>query len=594
MKSRTSFCNMTVLRKDLTRFAPVWGCYCVFLLLMLAGLIGLGNDYIRALNAANYVTYMATVNLIYAFLVVQMLFGDLYNSRMCNALHALPLKRECWFGSHLIAALAFSLVPNLLAALIAMPVMGQGWMILLYWFGASAMQYIFFLGTALVSAMIVGNRFAMMAVYVLINFLSVLFYWFAATIYEPMLYGVQFSNNGFILLSPCSQMTRFHYLVDVKSLAVSTAQIPYLLDGEPTTIISDKMAGVYAEFVTNDGAFAVSLGSGWGYIALCAVIGVALVFLALWLYRRRKLETAGDFIAIPALEPVFLVLFTLGVGAFFQLFAELFGLGVQMIFLAAGLVVGYYGGRMLLMRTTRVFQPKALAGIAAIGILMGGSIGLMKIDAFGIVRNIPETAKIESVLMSEGYYVAFNSPRYTFTEAEDIEAIRSLHQDVLDDRPLDTDGYGVSVHLLYTLSDGRTVERYYPDLRTDSAAGQKLKDYYGTMEFVMEIREDQIPEIAENITYFWFGRDALNANELKHYDMEALLRAIAADCKAGNMIQNRGYHLGQQEAGWLELEYRDSNSEGHYISVYVYDSCENTISWLENYNFPLDYYPVGG
>ena len=35
MKSRTSFFNFTVLRKDITRYAPVWGLYAIGLLLFL-------------------------------------------------------------------------------------------------------------------------------------------------------------------------------------------------------------------------------------------------------------------------------------------------------------------------------------------------------------------------------------------------------------------------------------------------------------------------------------------------------------------------------------------------------------------------------
>ena len=33
MKLRTSFFNGTVLRKDITRFAPVWGLYSIFTLM---------------------------------------------------------------------------------------------------------------------------------------------------------------------------------------------------------------------------------------------------------------------------------------------------------------------------------------------------------------------------------------------------------------------------------------------------------------------------------------------------------------------------------------------------------------------------------
>ena len=580
MKFRTSFCNGPVLRKDLTRFAPLWGCYTIVLLLMLTVLIGLRTEYIRCLNAADYVISMSVVNLIYAFLAAQMLFGDLFNNRMCNALHALPLKRECWFGTHVTAALLFSLVPNVALALIAMPFLGQGWMIAVYWLAAGTMQYIFFLGTALVSVMLVGNRFAMAAVYVLINFLSILFYWFAATIYEPLLYGVRFTNDIFVRLSPAVQMIRFHLLVDVELLH--------------NTVVPDKDSVAYVVYATNDGPFTIGPGPGWGYLAICAGIGIALAFLALHLYRRRRLETAGDFIAIRGLEPIFLVLFTLAVGAFFQLFTELFGLGTQMLFLAAGMVVGYFGGLMLLKRTTRVFRLKTLAGIAAIGILMAGSIGLMKLDAFGIVRKIPEVAKVDSVVLSDSYYIAFNSPGYTLTEPDEIEAIRELHQQVLDGRHASEGEHDTALHLVYTLTDGTTIERYYSDIPVDSAAGRKLKELYSAPEFVLGLTEDRFAAVAKNITYCWIGETALDIQEQTGYDWEGLLHAIAADCATGNMVQDTSYHAGEYHLAWLELSYELPNREADYLSVSVYECCENTIRWLEENGFHLSYNSVLG
>ena len=580
MKFRTSFCNGPVLRKDLTRFAPLWGCYSIFLLLMLTVLIGLRTEYIRCLNAADYVIAMGIVNLIYAFLVVQMLFGDLFNSRMCNALHALPLKRECWFTTHVTAALLFSLAPNLVMALIAMPFLGQGWMNAVYWLAAATMQYLFFLGTALVSVMLVGNRFAMAAVYVLINFLSILFYWFAATIYEPMLYGVRFTNDIFIRLNPSTQMIRFHNLVDVDLLH--------------NTVVPDKGSVAHVVYATNDGPFTIGPGPGWGYLAICAGVGIALAFLALHLYRRRKLEAAGDFLAIRTLEPIFLVLFTLGVGAFFQLFTELFGLGTQMVFLGAGMVVGYFGGLMLLKRTTRVFRLKTLAGIAAIGILMAGSIGLMKIDAFGIVRKIPEVSKVDSVVLSDNYYIAFNSAVYTLTEPGEIEAIMELHQQVLDGRHASEGEHCTDLHLVYTLTDGTTVERYYPDIPVDSAVGRKLKDLYSAPEFVLGLTEDQFEKVAKNITYCWIGENALDHNKLGDYDWEGLLYAIAADCEAGNMVQDTSYHAGEYHLAWLELSYELPNLDTDYLSVSVYECCENTIRWLEENGFHMSYNSVMG
>ena len=128
MKLRTSSCK-TAFAKDLTRFAPVWGLYLVGILLaLLPGLVGdepatVGDTLGRSLGG------FAVLNLAYAALCAQLLFGDLFRSRLCNALHALPLKRSHWFFCHVGAGFVFSLVPNTLCALVIMPLLGQYWFV---------------------------------------------------------------------------------------------------------------------------------------------------------------------------------------------------------------------------------------------------------------------------------------------------------------------------------------------------------------------------------------------------------------------------------------------------------------------------------
>lgn len=581
MKSRTSFCNGTVFKKNLTRFAPVWVVYTIFLLLYMTTTLSLGSEYRVALNAADVIPYMAVVNLLYAFAVAVMLFGDLFNARMCNAIHAMPLTRECWFWTNLLSALVFSLVPNLAVVIISAPLMGQGWSIPLYWFAASFLQYVFFLGTAVFSVMLVGNRFAMLAVYVLVNFLSILAYWFANTLYEPLMYGVLFSDNIYIRLSPCVQMSSFHQMVGTGVYSWEAADA------------ANGPKVVFETMSSTGERFEILLGAGWGYHAICFGLGIALIFIALQLYRRRRLETAGDFIAIKAVEPVFLVLFTLGVGAFFQLFAEMFGTGMQMLFLAVGLVVGYYAGRMLMKRTTRVFQPKALIGIAAIGLAMVISFGLVKVDAFGIVRHVPELDKIASVTVNGNRYVAFNSRVFELTEKEDIEDIRSIHLDIIDNREHDP-ALSTGFHVIYTLTDGTTLERYYDDVLVDSYAGERLKEYYSTPEFVMGLEKSEYDDFAENVNYFWYENTNLDEREVKDYDMLALIEAIAADCEAGVMIQDYSFQDGIYRAGYLEFQVEYPDGRYNYMSLNVYETCTNTLRWLEENGFEVEFGSIIG
>ena len=208
MKSRTSSFNTTVFKKNITRFAPLWGAYLIFMLLVMIGISGERFAYYRLQNVRECVTAFAWINLFYGAAVAQMLFGDLYNSRMCNALHALPLKRECWFGTHVVSSIAFSLLPNLLIALIALPVMRleAGWTAVFWWLLASELQFLFFFGIAVLCIMLSGNRLGQIAYYGMINFAGLLTYWMVSAVYQPFLHGVQFPEEPFIQLCPLAQL----------------------------------------------------------------------------------------------------------------------------------------------------------------------------------------------------------------------------------------------------------------------------------------------------------------------------------------------------------------------------------------------------
>ena len=148
MKSRTWFFNWAVLKKDITRFAPVWGCYTLFLLVFF--LTGIRNDQKELLAAtlADTMRDMSIVNLIYGGLCASMLLGDLFQSRMCNALHTMPMRREGWFYTHICAGLLFCLVPNVLAAVFQTVLLGKYFYVAPLWLAATVGQFLFFFGVA--------------------------------------------------------------------------------------------------------------------------------------------------------------------------------------------------------------------------------------------------------------------------------------------------------------------------------------------------------------------------------------------------------------------------------------------------------------
>ena len=126
MRSKISCFNTTVFRKNLLRFAPVWGVYTLSLvvgILILYSNGGTAKYFHFAYHMTQLVEVMAVVNLLYAPIVAQLLFGDLYSSRMCNMLHAFPLRREHWFFTNVLSGIAFSVIPTGVMAVISLPLL---------------------------------------------------------------------------------------------------------------------------------------------------------------------------------------------------------------------------------------------------------------------------------------------------------------------------------------------------------------------------------------------------------------------------------------------------------------------------------------
>lgn len=571
MKSKTSFFNPTVFKKDVTRFAPCWALYSLFLavyLLMLSD----NPVYSRAIGIADAVGGTSILMMLYALVTVQLLFGDLYNARMCNALHAMPLRRECWFVTHAAAGLSFALVPNLVLSLVALPLLGEGWSVALWWLLGSTLEYLFFFGLAVLCALCAGNRFSMALVYGICNFLSMLAYWFCSTLFEPLLYGIRITMDPFQAWCPVGQMACFYDLVEVQDGSYNDPVLGYIYD--PYRIES------------------VTIGEGWGYLAICAVIGVVLLGLALLLYRKRKLECAGDFMAVRALEPVFLVLYTLTAGCLFQVLCYLFvGRDNDYLFLAIGILVGFFTGLMLLNRTTRVFKPRAFLGLGLLGAALALSLLLASLDIFGITRIIPDQEDIVSIRFGETYSYNdyyFNN-QVTVTDEADFENILYIHRyalgEVSEYIEIENDTISfTNVGILYTLSDGSTLRRYYT-VPTTSSAGQILKDYYSDPSVVLSCAPAELADLddlADRIYCIYTGYDRSYSTE--GLDVRGLLDAILADCQAGNLVQIGSFH-DYDSCTWLSLDYTSLEKVDTCMDFTIYQSCENTLAWLIDNGF---------
>ena len=555
MKLRTSFFNPTVFRKDLIRFAPTWVLYAIGLFMMMAICMDAPSDYRRAQSIADTISLMAGFNLCYGLLNAQLLFGDLFNSRHVNALHAMPLRRECWYFTHVVSGIAFSFVPNLAMALAASLMMGTGWMVPFWWLLAVTLQYVCFFGLAVLSALCVGNRFAMVLVDGIINFMSLILYWFYDAIYEPLLYGVVVDANLFNRFCPVTRLVDMGYEMVVINGTLEISAIR-----------------------------TVEFGEGWGYLCICAAVGVAALVLSLMLYRRRKLESAGDFMAVRALEPVFLGLYTISMASYFWGIGDLFDIG-QYIFLALGVIIGFFTGLMLLKRTIRVFQPKVLLAFAVVCVVFAGSMVMTTVDPLGVIHRVPEADQVANVYISPSQYNYSNSEILRMEDPEDVEKALALHEAILageaDAGVLEDT---VNVCIGYTLRGGQTVRRYYTGIGVHSEAGKLIRDFYNRTEYILSGEPEDILAGLTNV-YFndYMGDHYAN---LPAKMGKGLMEAIIADCEAGNMNQEWAFRQTNEVIGWAEFEWVNEKGQSIYGSVEILEIAENTIAYLEETVYP--------
>jgi len=589
MKSRTLSCDKTVLKKDITRFMPLWALYTIFLLVLLVvcRTDGNGGDYyfVRSVNSAIEAT--GVVNLGYAFLCALLLFGDLHNTRLCNALHALPIPRESWFVTHVAAGMLFSLVPNLLFTLIVTPMLGAHFITGLIWLLVVSLEFVCFFGIAIFSVMCVGNRFASAVMYCVVNFLVLLVAAVIEFVYKPLLTGVTMNLDWANWGMPIAAVMNKEYLI---------------MDSQYIEGIGQKLYGVAA-------------GSELWIPLVYALVGISFAAGALVLYRRRKLETAGDFLAFSAMEKPFLVLFTICAGCLCHIFfVEMVGLRNDMyLFLVVGIVVGYFACQMLLKRTIKVFRLRAFVEMALISGVLLLSLLITWLDPLGITRWVPNLQEVKAVTVYNSYEVGRNYDwHFTLEEPWEIQQILDIHAGLIAENAngdqvnfvettpayetitmeekgnmvLETVEVGSYMNIVfeYALANGRTVTRYYR-VYSISQDGRTLQTFFTRPECVFfRANVWDIAKLPESVVQI---RVINNSSEvLVGEEAEQMVRAILADCEAGTMAQPWEYHEMESTQYWLDVEYRDHG--GYYQSIRIYESTVHSYAYLQSLGIPSE------
>lgn len=585
MQSKTSFFNGTVFKKNITRFSPIWllTSLGMLLLLMLTGVSDPVDPlkFYQVSNFSRFIQQAALFLFVYAMVCAQAVFGDLFNSRSCYALHALPLRREGMYLSNMLSGFLFALIPGLIFALASLFVttgscVEGGWMISFYMLAACFLMFLFFYGVAVVCSLLAGNRLGMLLLYLMVNGIVAVGGLLVEAVYLDLLNGVYLVSDRYLIYSPVfylcqnpmltfdfdgaasywSQMTQ----VDKGLLAQEQVRVTYTLNGEI-----------------------------WQYYGILALIGLALLAVGVVLYRRRSLESAGDILAFPKLRLLFLVPLSFCAGAFAQeVYASFANDGDNgfFMFLIVGLLLGWFSGQMMLERSLKVFRKGTILQAGAMVCVMALTLGITYLDPMKVQSWVPDPGAYASVTV-DGVKIENPQEQAKLMELHQLSLENALPRDY-NLLPGDLES-NFAYRLEYTKSNGTPVLRRYR-IRVNSQEGQLLKHFLSSPQAILG---DYKPEDFNQGQVTSMEEAKISQDQIK-----SLWAAIAADCAEENMARDMQFHNGTFQQverreyipypkdsyiGSLDLRLsgiKDDNRWNHYITIYA--DATHTVQWLQD------------
>ncbi len=600
MKSGTSFFNGPLFRKTVMRFWPLWFSYAFVLMLALpvklAGRLGRAADAADAARLAQYVPveFLSGIGLLAAPVIgcaaAMAVYSHIYSQKSAAAYGMLPVRREGIFTSVTLAGLLPPLAVNLLAALACLAVGASQFAAVLpsaiSMFGGMSLMVTAYFGIAAFCAQLTGSMIVLPVLFVAVNIAAAVFEGVVCSVVGEFVYGFTAKDLGMDLLSPFVGMrSRSQYRVLFEQLENGT----YEAVGYQYT--------------------------GWAYSGCCAAVGVLLLWPSCLLYKRRKLETAGDVVAIGILRPVFRYCAAIA-GALLLAFLltdlvmpDAASMGVTgalifALFMLLGGLIGWLAAEMLVQKSFRVLRMgRKWFGLAALWLLLTGLLMCGELDATGFERRVPEADEVKRVEV-----LASGENRMTLSEPENVGSVLALHRRIIDNKEAyESAAYAAShdhepedgsydpqvIRLEYELRDGRRLSRqYYINLSMDAQAVELLESAANSREGILSRKQPEIQPSEETVYYAAVNWTAAGGGqqilELSPAEAAELYNeCILPDMEDGSIglvwFDSDGEYLSEAYDCRINLELSRDTHEGcttDYFYAYATVRSERTNAWL--------------
>ena len=564
MTLRASCFNRTVICKNLTRLWPalvLFGAGMLYLWVLIPIKDVAGEAYNSYYYAYENIIYQAPIMTVAAALCCAgYAFEFLHKTKSGNYFHSLPLDRKGLYLSSLLSGILLFLLPMLFITAVGTVLLFSKD---LCKFGVLALhfecmayilcQFLVFYAIAVLSMILCGRKLHGLLTFLCLNFVVP-----AVCILLS------------ILVTPCM------YGLDEPVLGWGSVCAPFVV-----WTAEDGFVATYNDSFTATVAQQWELS--WTYTGICVFCAGLLLWLSYRIYCHRKVEYAGQGIAIPAFHGPLSYFLTLLTGVLLVIVIGLLFEGEYLVFTNEWILISmillcclpcFFLIEMLLKRTKKVFTLRNVGRFGCYAAFLLVFVFCFSIDLFGIVRKVPETEKVESV------QIYFAARDYSVEDAENIEAIRSLHQQFIDARDAleedETFDELFTPRITYTLKNGRTVERYYKmNLKSKNpevkALSENIRAYFSTTESNLRCIDETMKEAVDAELYipFLLRTDFSESYvDLTSKQRISLVEAMKSDAQSGDF--SLFLCMGDENAITLEIQKTSKdNGISSWTKIYI-------------------------
>ena len=452
MKSKTSFFNKAIYKKNMALYWPIWVCYLLYGIVKISGRMWSGlHQMTKVTNERRFIVMVDSLSMnvdiwvIAAVVTVtgMALFSYLFSAKSANMIHALPVTRKELFFTNVISGLSMMWIPQIITFLLSVMVSLANGIALVQYLGIwllTVMGISFFLFSMVVfCVMFTGQLFALPVYFFVLNYLSVGAVLGVQSVITFLGYGLGSGSVPIVriirILSPLNYLQNNVYF--------SKMSYYNQLGDEVITGVSYRGGTVVASYV---------------------IVAVATYLFAYFAYQKRQIESAGDLLTFRWLQPVF----RWGVGACVAyvgaiLIASFFD--SVLIWISAPLffvlvlvlgVIAFLIADMFVQKTFRVVKKKRIKECGFFLVFVMVSFGGFLTVARGLQNKIPDKNEVEYAYLDMNYPVEF--------EGNDVDKVINVQKDILAhaaelQKNLKDNAYIYTI--TYVLKGGRHFSRSY-------------------------------------------------------------------------------------------------------------------------------------